>query len=362
MLISLQAVGAGFELPSKGIKEMGIAYSGSAALLEDASAVAHNPAGLLRLQGRQVSGGLTIIRSGFDYEAEAHREMIESIGGQVPGEGEGSISASSVAPHLYYSHTLSEAAAVGFGIYVPFASTTDYGDEWVGRYHATETEITTINLNPALAVRITDTLGVGIGGVAQYFDGRFQNKIDLGYLVADELIAQLHDAPLVSPNEAAIVDSLAHQFDVDNDMSVDSWAYGFNLGLLWEPSQATRIGFNYQSRVRHVADGQAKRPQTLDEEFRQRLEDAIDDNMPGLASIFDPNAAANGANRAVGPLGAAGGDIRLVTDMPEIVTLSVYQALGQNLALVGGSPIRGGAALASCGLPTSTRPNGAGAT
>lgn len=345
LMLPVVAMGAGYELPQRGIKEMGIAFGGSAALLEDASAVANNPAGLMRLQGRQVVGGVKLIRSGFDYDVTVNRELIPGTGGTVPGRESGSISALSAAPHVYYSQRLADNAAIGFGIYAPFGTTTSYPKEWAGRYHATDTDITAVNFNPVFAWQATDTVSVGLGVVIQRFEGDFRNSIDLGYLVADQVIQEIENNNLASLRDTPqqVVDRMAHNFDVDNTMTVDSWGYGFNFGLLWEPSDRTRIGFNYASAVRQVADGNADRPQTLDPDFQQRLEDAIGATriwgagfIPSTIGALQPASASEGAERAVGPLGAQGGKIQLITTFPEVATLSGYHQLFDTLAITGG--------------------------
>ncbi|TVP53737.1 MAG: hypothetical protein EA349_13190, partial [Halomonadaceae bacterium] len=316
-------LGAGFEVPQRGVKEMGIAFGGSAALLEDASAVGNNPAGLMRLEGRQVSGGVALIRSQFDYDVEVRRELIELEGdnGTVPGKNDGTIRGLSVAPHVYYSQRLSENSAVGIGVYAPFGSTTDYGDQWAGRYHASETDITAVNINPAFAFNLSDTISVGMGVVIQRFEGQFDSVIDVGYIVADELIKQvddqvpstgfclfglcldnLIDVVLSSPEEQAVVDALAHNHDVDNEIEVDSWGFGFNAGILWEPSHRTRIGLNYQSAVKHRATGKATRPQTEDAAFEADLREAIEDQLTGIIGVVAGDAGEEGAALAIGPL------------------------------------------------------------
>ncbi|MFV8835489.1 outer membrane protein transport protein [Aquisalimonas sp.] len=343
---------AGFEVPQKGIKEMGVAFGGSAALLQDPSAVANNPAGLVRLEGQNVSAGLTRIQSEFDYDTDVHRELIEDVGGQVPGEGTGTIDGESVVPHVYYSQRISDDAAWGLGVYAPFGSNTDYPEDWAGRYNATETDIMAVNLNPAFSWRATDTLSVGFGAIVQYFEGTFRNDIDVGYLVAEQVIEQLEDEPVdADGGDQTVVDALAHQHDVSNDMQVDGIAYGFNFGLLWEPTDHTRIGLSYHSRTRQVAEGEADRPETRDSDYQQGLEDdiagiPIDSSLASLigCSISNPtlgdcdsDAAPEGAARAVGPLGAAGGDIQLIVDMPEIATLSFYHELTERWAVTGGA-------------------------
>lgn len=346
LALSVAACGvdaASLELPNRGLKEMSLAYGGSAALLEDASAVANNPAGLLRLEGRQLSGGATLIHSEFRYDVAVQRELITEVGGQVPGEDRGTISGAWIAPYGYYAHRLSEDAAAGFGIYPSFGARGEYPASWAGRYHATETSLTVVNVNPVFAWQATKTLALGFGAIAQYFEGDFRNRADVGYLVADELIRQVEENPLAEPIPEDAVAKLAHRFDVDSIMTVDGWAYGFNAGLLWQPNDRLRLGINYQSRTRHVSDGEARRPQTQDPAYRQRLEEAIGDvdvRVAGLLPlpirIVDPQAAEEGAAQAVGPQGAAGGDIELVTYMPDLATASFYYELNERYAITGG--------------------------
>lgn len=343
---------AGFELPQRGIKEMGLAYAGSAALLEDASAIGNNPAGLMRLDGQMLSGGLTLISSSFDYDVTLRRELVDGVGGTVPGKSSGSIGALSAAPHFYYANRIADNAAIGIGVYAPFGSTTSYSDSWAGRYHATDTDITAVNIAPTFAWQQTSRLSFGVGLVIQRFSGEFENQIDLGYLVAEQVIDEVADTSgpfgvdvRLRDGEQGVVDELAHEFDVDNVMEVAGWAYGFNFGVLWEHDERTRVGLNYASATRHVAEGDANRPQTRDAAFQQSLEDAIGAtrlqanilgvwvNVGDIASQ-EPDSAVDGAARAVGPLGAAGGDIQLIVTMPEILTLSGFHQLYDDLALL----------------------------
>lgn len=362
--------GAGFELPQKGTKELAIAYGGSAALLQDASAIANNPAGLMRLQGRNLVGAATFIKSSFDYDHQIHRELIPGVGGQVPGNSQGNISGMSMAPHIYYSRRMSENMAMGFGIYAPFGSQTDYGDEWAGRYHATSTEFRAVNFNPVFAWKESDRLSFGLGAIIQIFNGEFKSKIDVGHVVADQVIKKLESETLAELREGAsdyaacpfpgmsanacVSHILSHKFDVDNTMTVSSLAYGFNFGVLWEHDEKTRVGFNYQSRVRHLATGDAKRPETEDPQFKARLQAAIESvglkvlgvtipswfealfGFGGNIGTLSGDSAVEGAEKAVGPLGAQGGDIELQITMPDVVTISGFHQYDDEWAFTGG--------------------------
>ena len=330
---SVQAMGAGLELNQHGVKETSHAFAGSAAMLEDASAIAHNPAGLTRLDGHQFSGGLTALYADIDYSAEFQREKVENLRGVDPRPIEGSGQASSKAvtpiPHLYYSHAVNDQTALGIGIYAPFGSGSEYEQGWQGRYHAEETEQSTVNINPTIATELSDELSIGLGVVIQAYEATLTNQIDVAYLVAESFLEQ---ASVEDPGNVNEVLDLADEAradagDVINEVEIDSIGYGFSFGLLWEPRDDTRIGLNYRSRVEHVATGEAERP-NLD-----AIGDAVEETLKGFDAPDEQ--AENARAQATGKLGAAGGDLTSNITFPEIAELSVYHDLTERLALMG---------------------------
>ena len=74
----------------------------------------------------------------------------------------------SPAPSLYYARQLNDQWALGFGFNVPFATTSSYDDDWVGRYHAVDTEVRAFDFNPTVAYRINDKVSIG-GGISVQF-------------------------------------------------------------------------------------------------------------------------------------------------------------------------------------------------
>lgn len=67
------AAAAGFQLLEQNASGIGNAYAGSAAVAENASTVFYNPAGMTQLQGLQVSGGLSVVGTSFQF----HRPGID---------------------------------------------------------------------------------------------------------------------------------------------------------------------------------------------------------------------------------------------------------------------------------------------
>ena len=58
---------------------------------------------------------------------------------------------------------------LGLGVNSPFGLGIQYNDDWPGRFNVTKAAIQTLNLNPTIAVKVTDYLSVGAGLDIMYF-------------------------------------------------------------------------------------------------------------------------------------------------------------------------------------------------
>jgi len=134
---------------------------------------------------------------------------------------------------------------------VPFGLATEYDEGWIGRYHGLKAEITTINVNPVIAWKATDSMSVGIGLSYQYVDIEITNNIDSA--VACGFAQQVNPAATCSaytfPGLAADDSRLA----LDGDDS----SIGWNVGLLFDVSEKSRVGLAYRSAIKHDISGNA---------------------------------------------------------------------------------------------------------
>lgn len=333
-----QLQAAGLELTQHGTKEMAHGYAGTATLLEDASVIAHNPAGLLRLSGQQVSVGASFIHADIEYDARVLSERVEALYGlparEVNGPGAASSKAMTVAPHVYYSQRLSDDAAVGIGLYAPFGSGTEFPAGWAGRYHSEETQQTAVNINPAFAFRVHDRLSLGMGIVIQSYRARLTNQIDLGYLVAEAVLERVAAQSGEGAAQAAAPTLLNNygskpEFQVLNEVEIASVAYGFSAGLLWEPLDTLRLGINYRSQVSHIAEGEAKRA-TLDQlGFKDNLITQV-----AADSGLTIAEASETLEKAFDERGSQGGDLVSRVHLPQLITFSAHYDLTNRVALM----------------------------
>jgi len=213
-------VAAGFQLQERSTRGLGRAFSGEAAIADDASVIASNPAAMMLLpEGSSVSAGLSAVLADVDV-----RGRYQPPGPVPPQPALGNdVSDDAYVPHFYLAHRLNDRLSLGFGSYTTFGLATNYPLAFSARGLADQSKLTTVNFNPALAFRLNDQWSLGAGFNALFADGT--------------LTATL-------PNSLPTI-----------DLAGDDWGYGFNLGVLYEPRPGTRFGLHYRSEVDLVLDG-----------------------------------------------------------------------------------------------------------
>jgi long-chain fatty acid transport protein len=241
------ASASGFALIEQSVSGLGNAFAGGAAIAEDASTIFFNPAGMSRLQGTQFIVGGNLIMPSAKFHNEGSTHVLQQLTKTpLSGDNGGDGGVSRVTPNLYVTRRINDRFTVGIGINAPFGLATDYGSTWVGRYHAIESDMMTININPSVSYKVNDRLSVGAGVSAQYIKATLSNAIDFGTLDAAGLL------PGVPKGALHLVPQMADGFA---ELEGDNWGIGFNLGLLYEISPATRFGLAYRSRVKHTLSG-----------------------------------------------------------------------------------------------------------
>ncbi len=257
-LLLLSAGGAAhassFALIEQSVSGMGSAYAIGAAGIDDASTLFFNPAGMSRLSGTNLSGGLQIVISSVDINAEAEYNednlALGPLGIDILPQGIDGINNTdtdllAAVPAGYITHQYSDRLWAGFSLTSHFGLVTEYDKDWVGRYHAIDSELLTLDFNPSLAFKVNDTATVALGISALYADGRLTNAIDGGLL--DTLAGGGNIIPDVTipPGD----------FDLNAELEGDDWGFGFNFGILLEPSENTRLGLHYRSKIELELEG-----------------------------------------------------------------------------------------------------------
>lgn len=265
-LASLGAHASGYHFGFQSVTALSTANA-SAAEAVGPSTIFHNPAGLTEVEGTQVTSNLFLIVPNAKYSDAKATYNPEDDGAPVTtgstsptGETSGKIAHGvTPVPSLYASHQLNDNVTLGFGIYVPFAAETDYGDQSVLRYNLNETSVKSFDFNPTLAFKINDQHSVGVGLIAQYFDAKLVKYADYTGTARYMMAKGMSDAGLFPDYNTArnVVNTMVPhgKADARGTIKGDDWGFGYNLGYLWKPNDNFRLGVSYRSKVSHTLKG-----------------------------------------------------------------------------------------------------------
>jgi long-chain fatty acid transport protein len=261
------AFGAGFAIIEQSVSGLGNAFAGGAASAEDATTVFFNPAGLTRLKGQQAVAGVHVIVPSAEFEKE---NAANALGQPLSGGEGGDAGEVGVVPNFFYAANLDNGWSLGLGVTAPFGLVTEYDKTWVGRYHAVKSDVMTININPSVAYKVNDRLSIGAGVSAQYIDVNLTSMVDFGLSAYSGLATAAQQAAaggdlatagaLMAQANALLGNGVVSNPDADvfADLTADDWGYGFNLGVLYEFNDDSRVGLAYRSRISHTVKGEGE--------------------------------------------------------------------------------------------------------
>ena len=205
-----QTYAAGFQLSEQSAIQMGRAMAGAGVVGDDLSAVHYNPAGMTLLSGTRMQATGTWVAVNLDYKGDSG----QSENGRLKGQ---------TIPAGFITHQINDSLWAGLGLTVPYGMGTEFGEGWEGRERGTESMILTFDINPNLAWKVNDKLSVGGGISLQYAKAELGMGMGMGPMQAN--------------------------------VKGDSWAWGWNVGLMFQPVETVRLGLAYRSHIAHNAEG-----------------------------------------------------------------------------------------------------------
>ncbi|HYE01310.1 MAG TPA: outer membrane protein transport protein [Alphaproteobacteria bacterium] len=237
-LLSTALAAAGAQASGFNLREQsaaGVALSTAGAGVEASAAGQFTNPATLGLIGRpnQIQAG------GSAYALHSEFQNAGTTQGPVPvGGPNASTDPVLAAPFGYYARDLGNGLHAGLGLYSMFGLTTDYDSNWVGRYQALKSRLTTFDIAPSVAYEVNDAFTVGAALVARYSDANLTSAINTGGLLTGVLGAGANQA-----------------FDTRAKVTGDDWGFGYKLGLTWKPQPATVLGLSYISQVHSTLKG-----------------------------------------------------------------------------------------------------------
>ncbi|HHF6167428.1 TPA: outer membrane protein transport protein [Haemophilus influenzae] len=243
---------AAFQLAEVSTSGLGRAYAGEAAIADNASVVATNPALMSLFKTAQFSTGGVYVDSRINMNGDVDSSVI--INSKMNVTRDGSASARNVipgafVPNLYFVAPVNDKLALGAGMNVNFGLKSEYGDSYDAGVFGGKTDLSAINLNLSGAYRVTEGLSLGLGVNAVYAKAQVERNAGI---IADSVNdKQVKLALSVLPEPLKNFD----QYLSSKDKSVVSlqdravWGFGWNAGVMYQFNEANRIGLAYHSKV-----------------------------------------------------------------------------------------------------------------
>lgn len=214
----------GLSLNEQSASGAGTAFAGRASSALDASTVFGNPAGLSKLEGKQVSGGFAMVKANVE---------ISRVETNAPGTSKGDMVPLVSVPFAFFAMPIDEKWNFGLGMYVPFGLISDYEKSFQGSSHGQYSKVAVMTLQPTLSYKITDRVAVGFGPTLNKIDGKLTNTLQTRGL---------------SPTGQ----------DTLINIKGDDTALGYNIGLMVDLSEQTTWGITYHSKVDYTLEGRTK--------------------------------------------------------------------------------------------------------
>ena len=163
-------------------------------------------------------------------------------------------------PHGYISHQLTDNMWIGLAMTVPFGMGTEYKDGWAWNNRGISAEVLTFDFNPNVAWKVSDKLSLGAGMSIQYAaaDLKMRNSMNM--------------------------DGVPVPIKFNSEVDADSFAWGFNVGMMWSPLENLRFGLSYRSRINHNADGDLE----LTDFNPAQIAGSVPNTMSASATISTP--------------------------------------------------------------------------
>ena len=254
------ASAAAFQLSEVSTSGLGRAYAGEAAIADNASVVATNPALMSLFKTNQFSVGGVYVDSKINMNGDVNVTSPLAMSQLNPKGLLASNSAShrsivpgSLVPNMYFVAPINDKFALGGGMNVNFGLKSEYDNKYNGGVFGGTTDLTALNLNLSGSYRVTEGFSAGLGLNAIYAQAKIERRAgalaDVAQYVGNAVRAGAIQLP---PTAGPLLASLSRvQKDTILTQLQDkaAWAFAWNAGVMYQFNENHRIGLAYHSKV-----------------------------------------------------------------------------------------------------------------
>lgn len=356
MLMSGAASAAAFQLAEVSTSGLGRAYSAEAAIGDNASVVATNPALMTMFDRSMFSAGGIYIMPNLDVEGRINGTYHDKQTKVAPNE---------LVPSMYFVTPVNDKFAVGAGINVNYGLATAYDNDFNMGFFGGKTNLVATNFNVSGAYRYNNHLSFGLGANVVYAKAKVERRVGklpgaVAIAAVDNKQELLHKAqgyvskhPEFAPqfgalqnklqtlsqkvgnNDEALKQYLASKAEQiaekGNNITSDTVlakltgskvGFGVNAGVLYEFDKNNRIGLAYHSPVKIKFKGK----------FSNGLPSSL--NIPGLSPDSELAGKINGLyQNKFHPTNGNEIDGSLDLTLPAYAELSGYHKVTNQLAM-----------------------------
>lgn len=238
---------SGFALMNQNGSGNGNAFAGAAATAEDAGIIYFNPAGMTALgEGSNLSLAGTVIDRSIKFTNNGSSANTTALGQIAPlatTSNGGEAGGTALVPAGYWAQALTNQLWLGIGISPTFGNKTEYDFDFVGRNAGYYADMQQININPSLAFKLNEQISLGFGINIAHNMTHFKQ----GYpITAAPNVAACSPLPT-----CAALNSSNNFVDIEGD----AWGYGYNFGMTYAVTPATRLALTYRSQIEFDLEG-----------------------------------------------------------------------------------------------------------
>jgi len=175
--VPLISFSAGFRIHLENASDLGNAFAGGAALIDDASINASNAAGLSFLHQHQwvVSADGVLSNTSFEGIASAPNLIFPPDFFAQTKVNSGS---NGIIPALYFAYPIYAQWDIGLSINEPFGLGLNFGENSDVRYTLIKASQLGVDIGPSIAYRVNEHLSLGIGPNFQHYSVQSALKVN----------------------------------------------------------------------------------------------------------------------------------------------------------------------------------------
>ena len=228
-IIGDSAAAQGFGLNEISTCGLGRGYAAVATGCHDASAIYWNPAAVTNLNNLTWAVGAAAIIIDGKFVQDTTRRTFK---GDVP---------TSVVPNVFVNyHNPSSQAAYGIGFYVPYGLTSQWGEDFPGRFSAKKASLQTFYIQPNFGWQINPKWSIGVAPIIAHSSVELIQAVDLSQ---QSLTVGTNSVLLSSfgiPQRTEFAQAR---------LKGSAWGYGAHFGLQGKLTPEWTLGVRYLTQI-----------------------------------------------------------------------------------------------------------------